>query len=238
MSPKLKLLCLTAAGALIALLAVRGTDLLQQRAGREVVAAREPLPLSVLSLEHVRYDPTLAHERVATCIAKRYQLNKEVARKLVQLADEAGAPHELKGNLILAIAATESSFHPLKVSPVGALGLMQVLPKAHRGKLARHGDEHAWLDPQVNMQVGAEILAKLIRQTRSLEGGLAAYVGAGPDPEHPYVARVKYELELYNDCAKGIPRRLMVAAPSMTGAPDEAAELPVDLDTPAASDDS
>lgn len=238
MSPKLKLLCLTAAAALLALLAVRGAGVLRHRPSEDEAATRAPLPLSVLSLEHVRYDPTLTHERVATCIAKRYQLNKEVARKLVQLADEAGAPHELKGNLILAIAATESSFHPLKVSPVGALGLMQVLPKAHRGKLARHGEEHAWLDPEVNMQVGAEILAKLIRQTRSLEGGLAAYVGASSDLDHPYVARVKYEFELYNDCAKGIPRRLMVAAPPMNGGPDDAAEPPVDLETPDSSDDS
>lgn len=238
MSPKLKLLCLSAAGLLLALLAMRGVGMLQQRASRDMVPARPPLPLSVLSLEHVRYDPTLAHERVSACIAKRYQLNKEVARKLVQLADDAGAPHELKGNLILAIAATESSFHPLKVSPVGALGLMQVLPKAHRGKLAAHGDEHAWLDPEVNMKVGAEILAKLIRQTRSLEGGLAAYVGASTDLEHPYVARVKYELDLYNDCAKGIPRRLMVAAPSMNSDPDGAAELPAELDAPDSDDAS
>jgi hypothetical protein len=32
------------------------------------------------------------------------------------------------------------------------------------------------------------------------------YVGAGFDTSHPYVYKVKYELEVFRDCANGINR--------------------------------
>lgn len=56
------------------------------------------------------------------------------------------------------------------------------------------------------MIIGAAIISSFMRQTGSLEGGLAMYVGAGYDTSHPYVYKVKYELEVFRDCANGINR--------------------------------
>ena len=164
--------------------------------------------LYVLNLDYVIYESTPQKDLVAECIAKRYRLNRAAAQKLVQLAEKAAAPNNLDANLILAIAAIESNFHPLLVSSVGAVGLMQILPSAHLKELSVYGNENNWLNPEVNMKVGSNILAKFIKQTKSVEGGLATYVGARSDLDHPYVYKVKYEFDIYNDCSKGIKRNL------------------------------
>ena len=58
------------------------------------------------------------------------------------------------------------------------------------------------------MMIGATIISSFIRQTGSLEGGLAMYVGAGFDSSHPYVYKVKYELGVFRDYANGIVRNI------------------------------
>lgn len=162
--------------------------------------------LAAFNLSHVKYKETEAKNRVAACISKRYKITSDAARKITQLAEQVAATHQLDPNLILAIIANESKFHPLLVSPVGALGLMQIMPNIHKRKLAAYGGENAALNPEVNMIIGAVIISSFIRQTGSLEGGLAMYVGARFDTSHPYVYKVKYELEVFRDCANGINR--------------------------------
>lgn len=164
--------------------------------------------LAAFDLSHVKYKETEPKNRVAACISKRYKITSDAARKITQLAEEVAAKHELDPNLILAIIANESKFHPLLVSPVGALGLMQIMPNVHKRKLAAYGGENAALNPVVNMTIGTAIISSFIRQTGSVEGGLAMYVGAGFDTSHPYVYKVKYELEVFRDCANGVTRNI------------------------------
>lgn len=165
--------------------------------------------LAAFNLSHVKYRETESKNRVAACINKRYKITLDAARKITELAEQVAAKHDLDPNLILAIIANESKFHPLLVSPVGALGLMQIMPNVHKRKLAAYGGENAALNPEINMMVGAGIISSFIRQTGSLEGGLAMYVGAGFDTSHPYVYKVKYELEVFRDCARGITRNII-----------------------------
>ena len=177
----------------------------------EVPQGQDDFPVNSLAafdLSHVKYKETEPKNRVAACISKRYKITSDAARKITQLAEQVAAKHELDPNLILAIIANESKFHPLLVSPVGALGLMQIMPNVHKRKLAAYGGENAALNPEVNMMIGATIISSFIRQTGSLEGGLAMYVGAGFDTSHPYVYKVKYELEVFRDCANGIVRNI------------------------------
>lgn len=162
--------------------------------------------LAAFNLSHVKYNETEAKNRVAACISRRYRITSDAARKITQLAEQVAAKHALDPNLILAIIANESKFHPLLVSPVGALGLMQIMPNVHKRKLAAYGGENAALNPEVNMTVGAGIISSFIRQTGSLDAGLAMYVGAGFDTSHPYVYKVKYEMDVFRDCANGIAR--------------------------------
>ncbi len=177
----------------------------------EVPQGQDDFPVNSLAafdLSQVKYKETEPKNRVAGCISKRYKITSDAARKITQLAEQVAAKHELDPNLILAIIANESKFHPLLVSPVGALGLMQIMPNVHKRKLAAYGGENAALNPEVNMMIGATIISSFIRQTGSLEGGLAMYVGAGFDTSHPYVYKVKYELEVFRDCANGIVRNI------------------------------
>lgn len=184
--------------------------------------------LAAFNLSHVKYQETAAKNRVAACISKRYKITSDAARKITQLAEQVASKHQIDPNLILAIIANESKFHPLLVSPVGALGLMQIMPNVHKRKLAAYGGENAALNPEVNMIIGAVIISSFMRQTGSLEGGLAMYVGAGFDTSHPYVYKVKYELEVFRECANGINRSatdLPPAKSAKTAVPDNDGSL-------------
>lgn len=90
--------------------------------------------------------------------------------------EETAARHRLDGLLLAALVEAESSFLPDAVSPVGAVGLTQVMP-ATAAWLGGRGD---LTDPDSNLDLGARYLSKLIRRfDGNLELALAAY-NAGP----------------------------------------------------------
>lgn len=82
--------------------------------------------------------------------------------------------------LIAAIVATESSFRPGVVSPVGAQGLMQIMPETAL-HLGAHPEEDLLApDPMRNLELGARYLRQLDRlYAGDLALVLAAY-NAGP----------------------------------------------------------
>jgi hypothetical protein len=218
----------------LALISILKSPVRESSMGLET-KVQDDLPVNSLAafdISHVKYKETEAKNRVAACISKRYKITSDAARKITQLAEEVAAKHELDPNLILAIIANESKFHPLLVSPVGALGLMQIMPNVHKRKLAAYGGENAALNPEVNMMIGAAIISSFIRQTGSVEGGLAMYVGAGFDTSHPYVYKVKYELEVFRDCAIGITRNIPDPSASRSNKSSDA-QIEEPISTPA-----
>ena len=91
------------------------------------------------------------------------------------LIAEAAALYDLKPALIKAVIRTESSFDPLVVSPMGAQGLMQLMPSL----AAEMGVTNAF-DPRENIMGGAKYLRQLLDATRgSIPLALASY-NAGP----------------------------------------------------------
>jgi len=119
----------------------------------------------------------------------------------------AAQRHRVDGLLVAAIVEAESGFNPERVSPRGAIGLMQVLPST-AGGLGALGDDTDLLDPYVNLDVGSRYLGQLIEDfSGDLELAVAAY-NAGPGaveryggvPPYPetreYVRRV---LALYDE---------------------------------------
>jgi len=81
--------------------------------------------------------------------------------------------------LVMALIHVESRFNSFAVSPVGALGLMQVLPStgeelAAELGIAWHGSQTLF-DPIVNVRLGVAYLHQLSQRYEDLPTALAAY---------------------------------------------------------------
>jgi soluble lytic murein transglycosylase len=107
----------------------------------------------------------------------------------VEVASEA---HTLDQRLILSIMRTESSFRPQVKSPVGAYGLMQVMPATAMqiGRSTKDGRGHAarYRNPDSNVWLGGWYLAHLVqRYGGQLAPAIGAY-NAGPGAMDKWVA--------------------------------------------------
>jgi hypothetical protein len=72
-------------------------------------------------------------------------------------------------------------------------------------KLLDHGGEHALLVPEVNIQVGAQILREYYRRLGDVEASLQMYAGAFDEPTAQYANKVlaeKARLEALRQKAK------------------------------------
>jgi soluble lytic murein transglycosylase-like protein len=156
----------------------------------------------------VAVDPaklTAAQARVADWLARKYHLAPEPMAAFVQEADRLSKASRLPPNLILAVAAIESNFHPFIESEAGAQGLMQVVKNVHRKRFEQHGGAAAAFDPLTNMRVGVQILGDFIHQQGgNVDAGLRAYLGGvALEEDNGYVAKVRAEEARLNAVAAG-----------------------------------
>ena len=114
--------------------------------------------------------------------------------------------------LILAVMAVESRYNPVAESSMGAKGLMQVIPKFHADKLVEHGGEGALLDPQVNIQIGAQILREYLRRFGETETALQMYAGAFDEPNSSYAFKVLAERARLEQMLKQLRRSASASA--------------------------
>lgn len=130
---------------------------------------------------------------LAESIAKRFRVARDAVASVVAAAFRAGSEHRVDPLLVLAVVAVESRFNPFAESALGAVGLMQVLPKFHQDKLSEHGGDAALLDPVLNIEIGTRILREYLRRAGDLESGLQMYGGAVDEPSAQYAGRVLAE---------------------------------------------
>jgi len=94
------------------------------------------------------------------------------------IAREA-ARHEIPLELVLAVMHVESRYRAFAVSPVGALGLMQVMPATGREVAEELGipwsGPRTLFDPHVNVRLGVAYLKGLLQRYGRTEVALAAY---------------------------------------------------------------
>ena len=119
-----------------------------------------------------------------------------LARTIAKHAHHYGALYKRDPDLVLAIIAEESRFNPSAVSPVGALGLMQVMPQWEKVL----GISGSLKDPEVSIKYGLEVLGFYLEMYKDLEMALTAYNrGPGPvdlalmrgkDPKNRYAPQV------------------------------------------------
>jgi soluble lytic murein transglycosylase-like protein len=89
------------------------------------------------------------------------------------LIDKYATLHHVEAAIVRAIMATESAFNPNARSPVGAIGLMQLMPTTAR-ELGVNP-----FNPEENIEGGVRYFSQLLRMFGGLELALVAYNG-GP----------------------------------------------------------
>jgi soluble lytic murein transglycosylase-like protein len=122
------------------------------------------------------------------------------------IIEEAATTYGLDPDLIRAVMRTESAFNPLVVSPVGAQGLMQLMPD-----LADEMGVTDPFDPRQNVMGGAKYLRHLLdthhgnvpltlASYNAGPGNVAKYKAIPPFPEtRRYVKKVTGLLAVAND---------------------------------------
>lgn len=111
--------------------------------------------------------------------------------------------HRVDGLLVAAIVQAESRFSPHAVSPRGAVGLMQIMPATAE----IYGTVDLY-DPAVNLEVGSQYLAWLLKEldgdveraVAAYNAGLAPVLRYGGVPPYPETRRyVSKVLALYRE---------------------------------------
>jgi len=126
-------------------------------------------------------------------VSRRYHVSSEALQPIFITAQATGRQLQLDPLLIIAVIGIESRFNPFSESVVGAKGLMQVVPRYHQDKLPEDADKAAFLNPVINVRVGAKVLQESIRRSGGLENGLQQFGGAITDPERRYANKVLAE---------------------------------------------
>lgn len=94
---------------------------------------------------------------------------------------EAAAMHGVSPDLVRAVVQTESHFNPLAVSPVGAKGLMQLMPST-----AKHMGLDNPFDPRENVLAGAKYLSLMLDRFNGNTALALAGYNAGPENVRRY----------------------------------------------------
>lgn len=148
------------------------------RLSRVVNGPGETLLLTHLAVELKRPDVALAiARRVADSGVNLFDANFPVV--------DIGATGSIERALALAVTRQESGFNSAAVSPSGALGLMQLMPRTARDIAGKLGvpfiQDKLTRDPGYNVQLGTQYLGDMLhRFGGSYELALAAY-NAGPN---------------------------------------------------------
>jgi soluble lytic murein transglycosylase-like protein len=111
-----------------------------------------------------------------------WKLTSDKVQAVSDLVSEASRDNGVPQDLVLGIIWVESRFNPEAVSPVGARGLMQLMPKTadYLADCIDWRGSHDSFDPEFNVAAGSYYIARLIKQFDGDEDlALAAY-NAGP----------------------------------------------------------
>lgn len=134
-------------------------------------------------------------QRLITELASAFNVPVDLATKIHDVALET----KIEPDLAFGLVAAESSFRPAAVSPVGAIGLTQVMPSTARD-VAPGTSRQQLFDTETNLRIGFSYLRKLIDKYQDTELALTAYnrgpgtvdrvLKSGGNPDNGYAEKV------------------------------------------------
>lgn len=118
--------------------------------------------------------------------------------EVLNLIDKYSDKFNIDKNLVKAVVQVESGFNSKAKSPVGAVGLMQLMPSTAKGLGVRNP-----FDAEQNIAGGTKYLKNLINKYDSVKLGLAAYnAGSGAVDKYggipPYRETQNYVKKIIN----------------------------------------
>lgn len=119
--------------------------------------------------------PALAPGSTVAKYAKIYKISEPLALEIHKAAVEAGITPKVAFGLVRA----ESSFRPNVVSPVGAIGLTQLMPATARW-LEPGTTRRELMQPETNLRIGFKYLNQLIDQYNGNERLALTAFNRGP----------------------------------------------------------
>lgn len=137
------------------------------------------LELRMRAVESQGRDLTAFHRRrvvpLASLLAQRTNADRAIVERTALALVREGHATGVDPRLLAAVLLVENPWlDPTARSPVGAVGLMQVMP-FHAGRWGCPGRDLEELE--TNICHGAKILAEAIRRTRNLDRALLLYNG-------------------------------------------------------------
>jgi soluble lytic murein transglycosylase-like protein len=139
----------------------------------EITASSDPFSYAAFESSEAAYTAATALSDLHTGLVP-----VEITRLSVAIAAESSRAN-LPIELVLALIQVESSGYNFAVSPVGAMGLMQLMPATAEGVAGRIGMRWAGpetlFDPVTNVQLGVVYLRELLDRYGSVTTALAAY---------------------------------------------------------------
>ena len=180
-------------------------ELRRQLAARDAELARQRAALE--AMEEKAHHRIARETGVVDAVASSDLPERQQYRVAAAIAREA-TRNGLDPLLVVAVIRTESSFDTYAVSPVGAMGLMQVMPDTGKWLLqkrgAKLGRRSNLFDSELNIELGTAYLADLIARFGSVEKALLAY-NAGPAG----AAKILADRRARNRYLAGYPRKVL-----------------------------
>lgn len=141
-------------------------------------------------------DPVIPKTMARMDVSKAHQQKREL---LIPLIRQTAESHAMDPALLAALVDVESSFNPAAVSPKGAMGLMQLIPKT----ASQYGLAEPY-DPARNLDAGTRYLKDLL----ALHDGNIALAIAAYNAGQGSVSRYKRRIPPYDETLLYVPHVL------------------------------
>lgn len=135
--------------------------ILVQPVSASCVVLKIPKPVPI-----ARMTPSIEGEKIV-------RTGKDLYVSYIYKAQKAYFP-DLDPIIVQAVMQCESNYIPTIQSRVGAVGLMQVIPKYHARRMSKYGLTDIW-DPYTNIVVGMDFLNESYQKYGSYYSALKAY---------------------------------------------------------------